>query len=672
MHISFCLARCFLVLWILFVNISPLYAQDDHWIPPKTNRALWSSTPYMTVVPGSNDEINVINIWWPNDCVDCKITAGAVLNLLVAYRMYEQYRDLLLTIPIDDKLVDDSLVDPNLRDANLAQSWALDIVVTDSILSTIPEEGQFGKTAALYPPGPVERPSPARIYLSSKLGEDFTLTKHTVAHELFHAFQFSFTGDCLSQECIWLLESTAEWAVHFIFPKQVLPSNHGGVSEFLGTLDRTLTDPGPHVRSHGRNYGSWPLWHYWQTRFGKDTIRKVFESVRDHDTVLRALEKQKLVGEEEENKENWRKALIYLSNDPDLSSMEQDTGMTARAAPLTPTPIVLAEPTQNTQNQELPGIADTIPPLSVRTFWLSFPDDTVRTITFYNGIHSELTIDADLLLPGTKRYTPSPPDVASDFMQIQFLHRLPGGAFRILGAVMTPGDLVKNICRDIEQTHFSDVKIMVINSSIDKEFRVKGLPPLFRATNIGCWRWKGYSKTECLLDGGPAKKEYVADRLVFEAPKMENDYNNVLGLFSLLSGNLEATASGTNTGGGHTYEYNGKRKGDLGPGFARFDLAIDSIEGGTWSQRVFGSTSLGLPPGDWSYSVKEDGGKQEWRGYFQDGYFFMDSFLGGVSSQKLGPFVTFDGTTIAWDGIPSPFSPGCQSTGTLKSSRGPQ
>ena len=407
----------------------------------------------MATVPGSNDKLNVINIWWPDDCAECKITAQGAVNLLVASHIYERYRDLLGTIPIDDQLIDDRLVDPTMRDDNLAKSSALDIVVTDSILSTIPD-GAFGKTVPLYQPSTAgERPSPARIYLSSRLAENFTLTKYAVAHELFHAFQFSFTNDIESQEGRWLLESTAEWAVHFIFPKQVLPPNHGGVSEFLDTLDRTLTDPGPHVRSNDRNYGSWPLWHYWQTRFGTDTMRKVFESVRYHDTVLRALEKQKLVGEEEENKENWRKALIYLSNDPDLSSMEQDTGMTARAAPHTPTPIVLAEPTQNTQNQELPGIGDTIPPLSVRTFWLSFPNDTVRTITFYNGIHSNLTIDAaNFALPGTKGYVLSPPDVALDFMQIQFLSRLPGKPFRILGAVMTPGYLRKDICRD---THAS-------------------------------------------------------------------------------------------------------------------------------------------------------------------------------------------------------------------------
>ena len=107
---------------------------------------------------------------------------------------------------------------------------------------------------------------------------------------------------------------------------------------------------------------------------------------------------------------------------------------------------------------------------------------------------------------------------------------------------------------------------MVINSSIDKEFRVKGLPPLIRATNIGCWRWIGQSKMQCLLNGGPAKTEYVANKLVFEALSTEGDYDTATGLFVLLSGNLEATASGTNTGGGHTYEYKGTLKVDPLPG----------------------------------------------------------------------------------------------------------
>ena len=70
------------------------------------------STPYMATVPGSNDKLNVVNIWWPDDCAECKITAQEVVNLLVASHMYERYRDFLGTIPIDDQLVDDTLVDP--------------------------------------------------------------------------------------------------------------------------------------------------------------------------------------------------------------------------------------------------------------------------------------------------------------------------------------------------------------------------------------------------------------------------------------------------------------------------------------------------------------------------------------------------------------------------------
>ena len=508
--------------------------------------------------------------------------------------MYLKYYNLLGRRPISDQAsaIDADLIPREWRDTVLEEMPALDIVVSDKLTHNNALHA-LGYTLSLYQRGPAHA-TPARVYLPADLAiRTVADVKVIVAHELFHAFQFAFLGSSGNNEDLWLIESSATWAKHFIYPEVLQDDVREFTKIFIGSLDVPLTFPrSPRVSSdidNPRHYGSWPIWQHWYDQFGSDIFRRVFMNASPGGKqVLRALENEKLIGEGEANRENWRKALIYLSNDPDLSTLERDTRIATRAAPDTPQRITLAG---QTRNFTLPLLTDGVAPLSVRTFWLSLSDE-VRTVTFYNGIHHKLSKVPHPRLPNTIMYGSKDHDPL-EYMQIQFIIRRDGEHFQ-LQAMSTPSanePLVRSYCRDARKQNYSDVMVMIINSSSEKEFRVKGLSPLFRFTNIGCFGWEGHAKAECPELEGTLKTEVTGSSLRFQRDYLDDFNVNIgdgqdMGNFALLSGEVEAIASGEFVDEEVIVKYEGQQTRTIDRILGGLFLSINEA-GGTWAQRVY-------------------------------------------------------------------------------------
>lgn len=96
----------------------------------------------------------------------------------------------------------------------------------------------------------------------------------TVAHELFHAFQFAFThkGGCFTDA--WFDEGSANWAAHTILPQD--DGEH--------VFKRALEDPKDPIDEH--DYDSWPFMLWMEKTLGSQTIRKTYEQFEKQPGML--------------------------------------------------------------------------------------------------------------------------------------------------------------------------------------------------------------------------------------------------------------------------------------------------------------------------------------------------------------------------------------------------
>jgi len=440
------------------------------------------------------DDSGQVKVWWDPTDANSATMASIVLQTLRDNHIWESYRTLLgrptVPVPKEDSLGGDGALD-----------WL--IVPGDFIPVTIPLVEASGV------------PCPCRITFAAPANPDVEQARKAVAHELFHAFQFAFTGNW-ADDGYWLYESTAEWAAHYILPNAPI----GPAEErFFDTPDLKLTDPAPRagdVNPRLRFYGSWPLWYYWTgaSSSGLDVIRKVFVRFGNQEPVLSALAHEHLVGEvgievpptvPEAVVPLWHMAHLYLWqwNNPDIGTLSRDIPQFRSLLPRVERYFAYMEPdhAKNNYQLHLPGEGKIIPPLSAVFYQININDATARTITFYNGFNYKLeqVTDED----GNVFYQAS--DAADNF---PWIHVAVFGLRGPLDRWSIPAEcaLFENhseisFCRDRPTSRYTRIGVLVTNASIDKEFTYSGLPSVFRFTNIGCFRWTGNMTSTYQLAG---------------------------------------------------------------------------------------------------------------------------------------------------------------------------
>ncbi|KAI9002497.1 hypothetical protein DFJ74DRAFT_714026 [Hyaloraphidium curvatum] len=84
--------------------------------------------------------------------------------------------------------------------------------------------------------------------------------KDELAHELFHAFQYAFRvrTNCIAIDYAWLQESTAQWAMDYVYPRNA--DQHRAAKFWMDSPHMSLDDES--AAGTGRRYGGYIVWHY--------------------------------------------------------------------------------------------------------------------------------------------------------------------------------------------------------------------------------------------------------------------------------------------------------------------------------------------------------------------------------------------------------------------------
>jgi hypothetical protein len=135
-----------------------------------------------------------------------------------------------------------------------------------------------------------------------------------------------------------------------------------------------------------------------------------------------------------------------------------------------------------------------LPPLSIQYYRYKFPDDSARTVTFYNGLtwnlaHGFLPFGLDIYGQG---YSALPIDPAhTKGASVQALLKI-GGVWKTHDWTGAP---LVTLCRDTLAERVEEMVLIFANwdKTPNRILDPFDRPPTLRATNIGCHEWRGES-----------------------------------------------------------------------------------------------------------------------------------------------------------------------------------
>jgi len=101
-----------------------------------------------------------------------------------------------------------------------------------------------------------------RCIIEIKEGMNEQMTKSTTAHELFHCFQFYLPLEYSPSDMQWLMEATATWSEHYVYPEY--NKEHEYIDGFFYDLNLNMIYYG-----NTREYQSY-MWYLFQTQYAND------------------------------------------------------------------------------------------------------------------------------------------------------------------------------------------------------------------------------------------------------------------------------------------------------------------------------------------------------------------------------------------------------------------
>jgi hypothetical protein len=299
---------------------------------------------------------------------------------------------------------------------------------------------------------------PVHLRINRRLNDE--LLRAALAHNFMHSLQFTYElpGNRLYDK--WLMESTAVWAEDFVYPQ-------ANTEQFY--LPAFLEDPGVSLNDTkaAHHYGAY-LFPFFLSHAGTpDIVRSMWVAAESTDSALEAVDAVIEGGFRQQWPEfaryNWNRPPQddYRSWDligrgvtaPDISVPGQLDGFPT-------TDFVWTMPTD-------------LRPLAAYYYHFVFPRDDVSSVTFYNPFKSNPDPDA----------------------KVQVLVKM-GGAWQ------EPKDWTTTVrsqsfCRDRRAERIEELLIILTNSNWeDPNHVLKAYSPMrLVATNVGCWRWRGTTRS---------------------------------------------------------------------------------------------------------------------------------------------------------------------------------
>ncbi|MBN1272227.1 MAG: hypothetical protein JXB26_08135 [Candidatus Aminicenantes bacterium] len=229
-----------------------------------------------------------IRIWARNDAAG-KAKAQEVCQALKDYQMFEKFIDVMEAEPLPDAggKTAEGMNEKNKRERFIIDTGGNDsldiyIVKPHHLKDTDPDSGKVVYACGMCCDVYDTRITPAHILIRQDLSGD--QLKSTLAHELFHAFQFAFDSD----ESLWWMEGTAVWATDFIGPhwnKEHVYVPHAFESG-THTLKTITSEDGRH------EYGIYIFPYYlgMPKKFGFRIVGQIWRGCKEETKALEAVE----------------------------------------------------------------------------------------------------------------------------------------------------------------------------------------------------------------------------------------------------------------------------------------------------------------------------------------------------------------------------------------------
>lgn len=398
-----------------------------------------------------------------------------------------------------------------------------------------------------YPPG-CEKDS---VYIVVNSAKSLDAMLATVVHETMHAFQWSYdvAATCLNraEDYKWLMEATATWAIDYVYPDNDLEQQHASLN-FLPVPNLSLDD-----LSGNHEYGAYLFPFYLARSFAPVWIRYIWDATESEDK-LGVLKKgiQEASGGQTSLEQQWPKFTVSNWNrDPidDYKNWDKlNSGAQVMNTLLDPQPADL----KGAEEDQI-DMAVRVPHLASQYAHITFPDNSVRSVMFYNGYSFKVT-EQNVDFPINSKAFISEPLSDTDKKGAHLWAIVKSG-----GSWQDPEDWTdqqfKVYCRDSVAERIEELVLIYSNSDIDDKNRniePKGVNPFVRYNNAGCWQWKGNVDLTDEDDGVTSKLKVSAtwektNPMVF--PKSSNAKALTGITYQLTQGTLEWNISGTDSAG---------------------------------------------------------------------------------------------------------------------------
>lgn len=394
-----------------------------------------------------------VRIWW-QDRFPADASAARVLAWEVDARIWPGLTALLPRTPISDE-----------QESCNGGNGRLDIYLVD------------GPQAITQP---YRSCNPSPVYILAVRNID----KAVLAHELMHAFQYSYTlAGCLLDWTTyrWWAEATAEWTEDYIYPDD--QHEHAQAPNFLADPTLSLDFPEtPHA------YGAYLLPFFMARKLaGPALIRQTWDRAQTM-PALEAIDATVSGG----FKDAWPEVVKFDWNQPPVADYQKLDGLKAGAMP---TGGGFMEVEMQGRMDVAQPLAVDLPRLSATYKHFKFTDDNARTVAFWNGIGYKLDQREVNAAYGLQFVADDIPDEQKKGAHVWGLVKVKGHDWRVEDWTNTP---YVTFCRDQASERLEELVIIFSNSEFkDRGYRLKpaGLAPILWVSNMGCWRWKGTAKS---------------------------------------------------------------------------------------------------------------------------------------------------------------------------------
>lgn len=318
---------------------------------------------------------------------------------------------------------------------------------------------------------PARKEKPVFLKINKTLSPDEMVA--TLAHEFMHACQWAYPVSNFSLRNLqWLKESTAQWAIDFVYPTNQLEQRKawGYTEKPRMSLDVFEAD-----ETHG--YGSYLFFQFLSRTRGATVIRDIWSATTNHSDQLEAVNKG-IPGGFKEQFPKFAKTL--WNQDPIVS--KPDSFVTWDNMTETPDTLNDTADLPAGQMEDTITLADHQPNLSSSYYHYTFSTSETRSMMFHNTFYQNRKSGEDI--------------------SVQAMWKNAAGAW-------TEEDWTTNewvgFCRDQKDQRLSDL-IIIVSSA---KWQSPGSPitaseaPEFKRNNIGCWGYQGTaSRTTTDPDGG--------------------------------------------------------------------------------------------------------------------------------------------------------------------------